>query len=489
MRPNYYVLPQAPDLLAGEYPGHPHPDHACARLAWLIERGVSWFLDLTEDHELDPYDRYLPHLVPSGHPAPVHRRIPIRDLRVPERPQRMTEILDTIDRALADGHRVYLHCRGGVGRTGTVAGCWLVRNGLAGDEALAEVARRFAATEHGRSGMRSPETDNQAEYVRTWRRHESHRDPAARAGVPVADRIAGSLLGLAVGDALGTTLEFTRPGAFEPITDLVGGGPFRLAPGQWTDDTSMALCLAESLVTCGGFDARDQMTRYLRWWREGDWSSTGRCFDIGDAVHGALRRFEETGDPMAGSADPGTAGNGSLMRLAPVALYHRRRPREAVRLAAESSRTTHAAPVAVDACRYFAALLLGALRGLDRDELLDREFVDRLGHWHGAPLDPVVAAIARGSWRGRSAREIRASGYVAHTLEAALWAFAQAEDFASGALAAVNLGEDADTTGAVYGQLAGAYFGARGIPDRWTGRLAMRDAIGSLAGRLAAGPG
>lgn len=131
----------------------------------------------------------------------------------------------------------------------------------------------------------------------------------------VEDRAIGALLGLAVGDALGTALEFRPPGTFEPIDDIVGGGPFGLEPGQWTDDTSMALCLADSLIGQGGFGAEDQMRRYVGWWRDGDNSVTGTCFDIGNSVAGALRRFERTGEPFAGSVDPNSAGNGSLMRL------------------------------------------------------------------------------------------------------------------------------------------------------------------------------
>lgn len=138
--------------------------------------------------------------------------------------------------------------------------------------------------------------------------------------VSAQDRFRGCLLGLAAGDALGTTLEFKPPGSFEPICDMEGGGPFQLQAGQWTDDTSMALCLATSLVECGDFDAIDQMRRYARWFREGYLSSTGVCFDIGNTTRCALSRFEETGDPYAGSSDPRTAGNGSLMRFAPVHL-------------------------------------------------------------------------------------------------------------------------------------------------------------------------
>src|SRR5580658_3419056 len=135
-------------------------------------------------------------------------------------------------------------------------------------------------------------------------------------------RYRGCLLGLACGDAVGTTVEFQPRGSFPAMTDMVGGGPFELAPGQWTDDTSMALCLAESLLHCNGFDARDQMSRYANWWREGYLSSTGECFDIGITTRGALERFLITGNPFSGSPHPNTAGNGSLMRLAPVVLFY-----------------------------------------------------------------------------------------------------------------------------------------------------------------------
>ena len=134
-----------------------------------------------------------------------------------------------------------------------------------------------------------------------------------------SSRYRGCLLGLACGDAVGTTVEFKPRGTFEPVTDMVGGGPFRLEPGEWTDDTSMALCLAESLLERGGFDALDQMQRYVRW-KKGHLSSNGRCFDIGNTVRGALTRFLDSGDPFSGSTHPHSAGNGSLMRLAPVVI-------------------------------------------------------------------------------------------------------------------------------------------------------------------------
>src|SRR5512140_3408853 len=241
--------------------------------------------------------------------------------------------------------------------------------------------------------------------------------------ISLKSRFRGALLGLAAGDALGTTAEFEPPGSFEPLEDIVGGGPFELNPGEWTDDTSMALCLAESLIERHGFDAADQMQRYVRWQEEGYLSSNGRCFDCGNTVAAALRRFRSTGDPMAGSTAPDTAGNGSLMRLAPVPLFFGSDPELAVNMAAESSRTTHAAPEAVDACRFYARLIVLAAEGKPKAEILSGS--------HGLSLSAKIAAVAAGSYKGRRAPrggarardEVRGSGYVVDSLEAALWAF------------------------------------------------------------------
>ena len=298
------------------------------------------------------------------------------------------------------------------------------------------------------------------------------------------DRFRGCLLGLAAGDALGTTLEFKRPGSFEPIDDMVGGGPFRLQPGQWTDDTSMALCLATSLVECGGFDATDQMQRYVRWWREGYWSSTGSWFDIGNTVSAALSRFVRHGDPYAGSTDPHSAGNGSLMRLAPVPMYFADDAAEAIAMAADSSRTTHQAQEAVDACRYFAGLLIGALQGVNKETLLSRGYCPVEGLWEHDPLAEKIARVAAGSFKERNPPDIKGTGYVVDALEAALWAFHRSDGFREGALLAVNLGDDADTTGAIYGQIAGAHYGAESIPTTWREKLAMAAEITSLADYL-----
>jgi len=299
-----------------------------------------------------------------------------------------------------------------------------------------------------------------------------------------AERIRGSLLGLAAGDAVGTTLEFRPPGTFEAITDMVGGGPFRLTAGEWTDDTSMALCLAESLIECRGFDPVDQLRRYLRWYREGHLASNGHCFDIGNTVRSALHRFEETADPYCGSTDPYSAGNGSIMRLAPVPLFYATSPEDALEKSADSSRTTHGAATAVDACRYLGGMIAGAVVGASKEELLAPRFSPVPGYWKRAPMQAEVDEVAAGSFRNRKPPEIQGTGYVVKSLEAALWAFENSNSFEEGCLLAVNLGDDADTTGAVYGQLAGAFYGADGIPDRWVERLALRETIEELATKL-----
>lgn len=290
------------------------------------------------------------------------------------------------------------------------------------------------------------------------------------------DRARGCLLGLAVGDAIGTTVEFSPRGSFDRVVDMVGGGPFDLHAGEWTDDTSMALCLAASLIQCDGFDPADQMDRYLLWRDEGYQSVNGRCFDIGGTVNAALHRFETTGEPFAGSTDPRSAGNGSIMRLAPVAIACHRDESLACEHAAESSRTTHGAEECIDACRMLGVVLARLIAGGSRDVL--------------ASLDPTayrsaaLRSIARGEYAGKSERDIRSSGYVVHTLEAAFWCFRRTENFEDAVLAAANLGEDADTVAAVCGQIAGACHGHSGIPERWRERVAWASVLETTADRL-----
>lgn len=298
------------------------------------------------------------------------------------------------------------------------------------------------------------------------------------------DRYEGALLGLAVGDALGTTVEFKPRGSFTPLTGIVGGGPFQLRAGQWTDDTSMALCLGESLLATGDIDLRDQASRYVQWWMEGHNSCTGTCFDIGNTVRSALNQFLQTGEPASGASHPMSAGNGSIMRLAPVPLFFADDPARVIEASAQSSRTTHQAEECLDACRFFGALIAGAAGGISKDDLLDAGFFEAFSGQSLRTLSPKVAEIAAGGYRTRDPDSVRGSGYVVDSLNAALWAFWSSDDFATGALMAVNLGDDADTTGAVYGQLAGACHGKCGIPESWRKMLAWRERIETMGGEL-----
>ncbi|MDE2729469.1 MAG: ADP-ribosylglycohydrolase family protein [Gemmatimonadota bacterium] len=362
------------------------------------------------------------------------------------------------------GFDVLVHCKGGLGRAGTVAARLLVEFGEHPDEAINRVRE-----------ARSPnalETRDQERHVQQC----EAMDPAlpSTTAESIRDRAIGAFLGLAVGDAVGTTLEFKSRDA-QRVEDMVGGGPFSLAAGEWTDDTTMALALAESLADCGALDCRDLMDRFVRWMRKGEYSCTGHCFDIGNTTRAALTRYERTGDPLAGSTDPHSAGNGSLMRLSPVALRYWDDRALLDATAAEQSRTTHGAETAVDACRGFAALLADAISGKAKADLLAPR-----------PFDgsPEISRILAGSWRGKPREEINSSGYVASTMEAALWSVARTSDFKGAVLLAANLADDADTVAAVTGQLAGALYGLGGIPDDWLGRVAWKDRLLDVAGRL-----
>ena len=295
------------------------------------------------------------------------------------------------------------------------------------------------------------------------------------------EKFRGCLLGLAVGDALGTTVEFSTRGTFEPMTDIVGGGPFSLEAGQWTDDTSMALCLGQSLVACQGMNLTDQLDRYINWWINGHNSVTGKCFDIGNTVRSALESFSVTDNPHSGSTDPMSAGNGSIMRLAPVPMFYAYDQLLAATAAAESSLTTHGAKDAVGACYVFSQLIAMALCGSSKEEILMSDAIVPLSE---DAFTLGICAIVSGSYKSKEEIDIRGSGYVVESLEAALWAFWNSGTFEEGALLAVNLGDDADTTGAVYGQIAGAYYGEKNIPKHWKKKIAWRKKIINLADQL-----
>ena len=294
-------------------------------------------------------------------------------------------------------------------------------------------------------------------------------------------KLTGCLLGLAVGDALGCTLEFKKPNTFEPITTIVGGGVHKLKAGQWTDDTSMALCLAQSLIDCKGFDATDQMLKYSKWYDEGYMSSTGTCFDIGNTTRKALDDFAITNNPYSGEKDIRSCGNGSIMRLAPIPIYYYQEPEEALKYAALSSKTTHAHSLCIDACRYMAGIIVGLLNGESKDTVFSSMYSPVENYFMNNPLCDAIKEVANGSFKTKQPPEVKGTGFVVESLEAALWAFYHSDNFRDGALKAVNLGDDADTTGAIYGQIAGAIYD---IPQEWLQVISMREKITEIAKQL-----
>jgi ADP-ribosyl-[dinitrogen reductase] hydrolase len=427
--------------------------------------GAAAVLTLLEAPELQMLGvTALGNAVQQRHMDWIH--LPIEDFSVPTAAfESEWEIAGEGLRArLRSGFDILVHCCSGLGRASLIAARLLVEIGVEPEDAIkrVRVARPGAI-----------ETTKQEDYVRA-KKPVPEQMPSS-ASEAIRDRAIGALLGLAIGDAVGTRLEFKRRDSYEPVLDMLGGGPFGLKPGEWTDDTAMALALADSLRGKDEFDEQDLLSRFVQWWQRGTYSCTGECFDIGNTTREALIRWKETKNEQSGSTDPRSAGNGSLMRLAPVAVrFWKDRPKLRD-VAARQSKTTHAASEAIDACIVFAEMLADAIEGRPRSAVL----APRTG-----PFAGKIATIMSGSWRGKARSEIKSSGYVAHTLEAAIWAVGRTANFRSAILLASNLGEDADTTAAVAGQLAGALYGMSQMPKYWKENVAWGPRIQDMAGAL-----
>jgi len=497
---SYWV--QTGRLLAGEHPAGREAQIGAAgreRVQSLLSAGITGFVDLTEEGECADYAMLLPKTV-------LYLRHAITDQDVPREPKQMRRIQDDIAAALAEGRSLYLHCRAGIGRTGLTAGCFLVEQGQPGEDALREL--NLIWTEQcarAATWPTIPQTERQADYIRGWRarRRRSLAATIASAAVgavasaaaafsvaevsdaelaPVRDlreRFQGVLQGLAVGDALAAATQYRRPGSFAPVGDLLGGGPFELPRGAWSDDTAMALCLAESLAETGGFDARDQVARYTRWQREGYLSATGQCLGITANTAQALAAAQWRAQPYAGSHDPKQLHPEPLSRVAPVVMHAFAHSTQAVETAADAARTTCQAPLVMDACRLLAAMLHAALRGEPRAQVL----APSPAVFGARALRPPVAAIA-GSRCEAAAAPADANGDALAVLALARWAFGSTTNFREGALRAVNLGGHSDVIGAVYGQLAGAFYGLAAIPRGWRAALVNSELIAQLADRL-----
>jgi ADP-ribosyl-[dinitrogen reductase] hydrolase len=292
------------------------------------------------------------------------------------------------------------------------------------------------------------------------------------------DKAAGAFFGLIIGDALGAAVEFKKRDTFKEVTDLRGGGPHGLEAGCWTDDSSMALCLTESL-TEKGYDPKDQLGKYLDWYRNGHLSSTGSCFDIGVNTARSLEYFEKN-KKLPPEKDQ-AAGNGSLMRLSPVPIYFRNDFDEAVKYSGASSLTTHNNQMAVDSCRYFGGLLQQFINSrIEMDAFKNKVLKDTAVD---LDLDERVIAAVNGAFK-KDRSEIKSDGFVINTLEASLWSFLASSSFKEAVLLAANLGDDADTVAAVTGQLAGAYYGLNQIPKKWINKLAKLELLEKIFKKL-----
>ncbi len=491
---SYWVVPER--LLAGEYPAGRDEEATFRRLRRLLDAGINCFVDLTMPGELDPYEKLL-----AGTDSPdavAYLRKPIRDHGLPESTGQMEGILDALDSALDQGMRVYLHCRAGIGRTNLVAGCWLARGGLGGEAALRRLNELWRQGGRAQSWPTVPETEAQSDYVRSWRSRRSHSlfsapvsPPAPMAAMAASasgdprDRCRGLLLGLAMGDALGQPARGKRPVEVTGSGDLAGGGPYGLPAGAWSDKTAMALCLAESLVSRKGMDAGDQLQRYLLWQRDGRWSSTGRCIGMSAATARALATAQWTGNPYSGSHDPARADAEPLARIGPAVIASRADPLKAIECAVDCARITHQAPLTLDAVRYLAALLAGALAGTGKDELLAPDFSPVAELWESVILKPSVKKLAAGSWRkGKPGARMNDAYAAACALEAALWAFEGGNSPAECLSLSASLGGDADTTAAIVGQLAGAHYGATAFPPAWCATIARGQEIQAIADAL-----
>lgn len=288
----------------------------------------------------------------------------------------------------------------------------------------------------------------------------------------ILNRAQGCFLGLAIGEAIGSTVDFLPRDSFSEVNEMEGGGLLKLEKGEWTDGTAMAICLAKSLLESKTVEQYDFMQRLKSWVENGENSASGDIKGVGVTTLKAIESFIEDDNPSAGSQSEESAGNGSLIRLAPVIIFARQHRLIAHHLSNKQSRVTHASFECLDACQLFADILVDALNGADKTTSLRPRIMQ---------LAPNTLAINGGDWRKKSRDDIRSSGYVIDTLDAALWTIGNTNNFRDAVLLATNLGGDSASVAATVGQLAGALYGLNSIPIQWQHQVVKGEEIKKLA--------
>ncbi len=302
-------------------------------------------------------------------------------------------------------------------------------------------------------------------------------------------KVFGGLYGLCIGDALGVPVEFVPREELkaEPINDMIGYRVHNQPPGTWSDDSSLTFCLAESL--CYGLNLSDMANRFVKWLDEGYWTPYGKVFDVGRTTRIALSQLKNGVDPIrAGPDDEYSNGNGSLMRILPLAYYlEEKELKQQFEITHQVSCITHGHPRSQIACGIYIQILINLLRGNDPKTAYERMKEIVLKYYSKEPYADELACFDRilNSDISKFPEDsIRSSGYVVDTLEASIWCFLNNNSYKDTVLAAVNLGGDTDTIGAVTGGLAGVFYGYEGIPQKWVSKLAMSGEIAQLGERL-----
>lgn len=457
---SYWVRPG--QLLAGEYPGSMSRAEAMERVQKLLNAGITSFIDLTEDGEMPAYDGLLRELT-EQHVR--YRRFSILDHGLPESPAHMVKILDFIDSELAAGQGVYVHCRAGIGRTGTTIGCHLIRSGLSNEAALDRLQTLWQQCGRSRRWPTIPETDEQVEFVRAW-----HESLAPLGGdVDLLSRYEAALLGLAIGDAIGSMVASSN---FDAATLVAAAArdPGMLKTGA---STALTRALAESLLAQGGNDPDDQMQRYLAWTQ-----SVGNI-GVPAEVRRSLKGWQWSRKKLAGTHDPANLDPHSLPRTLAVAMYLRSDAQAAIEGAVEASRTTQQSPVVLDLCRVWAALFVDAFAGIDKQTLLRFEG-PAMQLVRRRTLKPAVKDLI-----DKRGQRVCPDAHDAVSVTCvALNGLARAKTLHDALIRVVTSSRAAPSAAALCGALCGALHGSDSNAPEWGRQLPEEAALRSLARHL-----